>query len=81
MTGRFSFKPPGHGYRRLNDYHDIINQMKQPKHKIGKVIIPGDVNVWRHEELTAKALAAAGDTVEFIRKSERENETSADLFK
>ena len=50
------------------------------KNKVGKVIKPGDVNVWPHEEATAKALALAGFNVEFIRKSERKDETSADAY-
>jgi hypothetical protein len=48
--------------------------------KIGRVITPGNVNVWPHEGLTAKSLAAAGFEVEFIRKSERDSETSADCY-
>ena len=50
------------------------------KKLIGKVITPGDVNVWPHEDRTAKALAKAGYVVEFIRKSNRERETSADVY-
>jgi hypothetical protein len=46
----------------------------------GKIIIPGDVNVWPHELKTAQALAATGRIVEFIRKSERNREHSADVF-
>lgn len=41
--------------------------MKSPK---GKIIIAPDLNVWPHEYETAKALAMAGMTVEFIRRSE-----------
>jgi hypothetical protein len=44
------------------------------------IIVPGDVNVWQHEYQTALALARAGLTVEFIRKSNLERETSADVF-
>lgn len=50
------------------------------KNIIGKIIIPGDVNIWPHEERTAKTLARTGYTVEFIRKSNCERETSADAF-
>jgi hypothetical protein len=51
--------------------------MKKPK---GKIIIPSGVNVWPHEIKTAQALAAVGHTVEFIRRSEREREHSADAY-
>jgi hypothetical protein len=51
--------------------------MQKPE---GKIIIPSGVNVWPHELKTAQALAAIGLTVEFIRKSERERECSADAF-
>jgi hypothetical protein len=47
---------------------------------VGKIIIPSDVNVWPHELRTAQALAAVGHTVEFIRKSERNRERSADAY-
>ena len=46
----------------------------------GKIIIPSDVNVWPHELKTAQALAVAGFYVEFIRRSTREREHSADVF-
>jgi hypothetical protein len=49
--------------------------VKKPE---GKIIIPSGVNVWPHELKTAQALSAIGCTVEFIRKSERERECSAD---
>jgi hypothetical protein len=54
--------------------------MTRRKTKVGCVIIPGDANVWPHEELTAKALAMAGFSVKFIRKSERNCEPSADCY-
>lgn len=47
--------------------------------KQGKIIITADINVWPHEIETAKALAAAGFVVEFIRKSSDEYATSADV--
>jgi hypothetical protein len=46
----------------------------------GKIIIPSGANIWPHELKTAQALAAVGHTVEFIRKSERERERSADAY-
>jgi hypothetical protein len=46
----------------------------------GKITIPVGVNVWPHEMKTAQALAFAGYTVEFIRKSERDREHSADAY-
>lgn len=46
----------------------------------GKIIIPPDVNVWPHEYKTAQALAGAGLTVEFVRKSEEKHATSADAL-
>lgn len=51
--------------------------MKQPR---GKPIIAPDLNVWPHEYETAKALAMAGITVEFIRRSEEYRTTSADVI-
>jgi hypothetical protein len=46
----------------------------------GRIIIPSGANIWPHELKTAQALAAVGYTVEFIRKSERERERSADAY-
>lgn len=46
----------------------------------GEVIIPPDVNVQPHELRTAKALAAKGYTVRFIRKSEEEFHLSPDVY-
>ena len=51
--------------------------MKQPR---GKIIIAPDLNVWPHEYETAKALAMAGMTVEFIRRSEEYRTTSAEVI-
>lgn len=53
------------------------HRMKKSK---GSILIPSGVNIWPHEMKTAGALAAAGHTVEFIRKSERERERSADAL-
>lgn len=47
--------------------------------KRGQIIIQSGANVWPHEMKTAEALAAAGRTVEFIRRSE-ERTTSADAI-
>ncbi|WP_418253057.1 hypothetical protein [Gordonibacter urolithinfaciens] len=48
--------------------------------KIGDIIIPGDANVWPHEQRTAQALARAGHTVQFVKKSEDPYATSADVL-
>lgn len=48
--------------------------------KIGKIIVPGDANVWPHEHKTAQALARAGYDVEFVRKSDAPYATSADVL-
>ncbi len=50
------------------------------KNKIGRIIKAGDVSPWPHEETTAKTLALHGYDVEFIRKSNREREHSADAY-
>lgn len=59
-----------------NQTRDEGIAMKSPK---GKIIIAPDLNVWPHEYETAKALAMAGMTVEFIRRSEEYRTTSADV--
>lgn len=51
--------------------------MVNPK---GKIIIEPGLNIWPHELKTAEALAAAGYTVEFIRKSDVEYEKTADVL-
>ena len=48
--------------------------------RTGNITIAGDVNVWPHELETAKALARAGLTVEFIRRSEEQHAVSADVL-
>ena len=48
--------------------------------RIGRIIKAGDVNPWPHEEETAKSLALCGYDVEFIRKSNRDREHSADAY-
>lgn len=50
------------------------------KNKPGKITIAPDANIWPHEYKTAQALALAGMTVEFIRKSEEQYATSADVL-
>lgn len=45
----------------------------------GKIIISSGLNVWGHELRTAEALANAGLTVEFIRKSEVDYQSTADV--
>ena len=50
------------------------------KSKSGKIIIPPNTNIWPHEIATAQALAASGFTIQFIRKSNREREYSADCY-
>jgi hypothetical protein len=45
-----------------------------------KITIPVGANVWPHEMRTAQALASAGYTVEFIRRSERDRNHSADAY-
>ncbi|WP_165054466.1 hypothetical protein [Adlercreutzia sp. ZJ305] len=46
----------------------------------GKIIIAAGSNVWQHEMDTARALAGAGRTVEFVRRSEEKRTTSADVL-
>lgn len=47
---------------------------------LGKIVIDPDINIWPHELRTARALAEAGYTVEFVRKSEVDHEKSADAL-
>jgi hypothetical protein len=54
--------------------------MAKSKKKIGKIIIPGDANVWPHEKVTAKSLALAGHDVEFIKAVNQENIATADVL-
>ncbi|MBC2888932.1 hypothetical protein [Gordonibacter massiliensis (ex Traore et al. 2017)] len=48
------------------------------KNNQGKIIIAPDINLWEQEYETAQALAKAGLTVEFVRRSEENRRTSAD---
>lgn len=59
-------------------WRDRVGAMR--KKIIGRIIKAGDVNLWPHEEATAKVLALCGHDVEFIRKSNRERERSADAY-
>ena len=51
--------------------------MKKP---IGRIKIPGDVDVWPHEYRTAVALSRAGFNVTFIKKSDEDREKTPDLL-
>ena len=46
----------------------------------GHITIQAGVNIWPQELKTAQAFVAAGKDVEFIRRSERDRETSADAI-
>ena len=46
----------------------------------GKIIIGPGLNVWPHELRTAEALARAGHTVEFVRKSEVDHQRTPDVL-
>ena len=46
----------------------------------GKIIIAQSANVWPHELETAKALSNAGYSVEFVKKSEIDGQTTADVI-
>lgn len=48
--------------------------------KVAKIIYEPGVNVWPHERKTAEALCSAGYTVEFVRKSEVDGESTADVI-
>ena len=50
------------------------------KQSRGKIIIAPDLDVLPHEYETAKALAMAGMTMEFIRRSEEYRTTSVDVI-
>lgn len=50
------------------------------KKQQGKIIIAPGINLWEQEYETAQALARAGLTVEFIRRSEEKRRTSADVI-
>lgn len=46
----------------------------------GEIIIKPDVDVWKHEIRTAQALAAAGYTVFFLKRRERDYERTPDVM-
>ena len=50
------------------------------KNSQGKIVIAPGINLWEQEYETAQALAMAGLTVEFIRRSEENRRTSADAM-
>lgn len=54
--------------------------MASMKNSQGKIIIAPGINLWEQEYETAQALAMAGLTVEFIRRSEESRRTSADAM-
>lgn len=54
--------------------------MASMKNSQGKIIIVPGINLWEQEYETAQALAMAGLTVEFIRRSEESRRTSADAM-
>jgi len=45
----------------------------------GQIIIQSGANVWPHELKTAQAFTAIGKDVEFVRKSDEQRVTSADV--
>ena len=47
---------------------------------VGNITIPGDVEVWPHEQRTATALARAGHDVKFIKKSDKDHEKTPDVL-
>lgn len=59
------------------DARRIMKHMNKTK---GKIIREPGLNVWPHEMRTAEALANAGYTVEFIRKSEKDYEKTPDVL-
>ena len=66
--------------KRKREHSQLNCYNRRMQKSEGKIIIPSDINVWSHELKTAQTLAALGHTVEFIRKSNRERECSADVF-
>lgn len=50
------------------------------KNRVGNITIPGDAEVWPHEQRTAAALARAGHGVEFIKKSNKNREKTPDVL-
>ena len=59
---------------------EVGRMMAGMKSGSGKIIIAPGINLWEQEYETAQALAAAGLTVEFIRRSEEKRRTSADVI-
>ncbi|WP_451917770.1 hypothetical protein [Adlercreutzia rubneri] len=59
---------------------NVVRPQLPHEFKTRQIIIQSGANVWPHEMKTAEALAAAGRTVEFIRRSEEQRTTSADAI-
>lgn len=53
---------------------------KEKAPRIGRVIIPQDVNVWPHELSTARVLASDGRCVEFLPRIDGNRARSADIL-
>lgn len=74
--------------RRLLDIEHTYYNLSQTNQKgstmaariTGKVIVPAHIEVWPHEFKTAQALAAAGSTIEFLRRSEGAGVKPADII-
>lgn len=69
-------------YEHMFDYCATIILVRRAvcmAEKRGKIIIPANVNVWPHELDTAKALAVAGKTVEFIQPIEGQRVHTPDI--
>ena len=58
----------------------MVEHRSNNRRKSGEIIAPDGVNIWPHELRTARSLAEAGYIVEFIKKSEFDRETSADVL-
>ncbi len=68
-------------YRRIEGLQaNVVRPQLPHEFKTRQIIIQSGANVWPHEMKTAEALAAAGRTVEFIRRSEEQRTTSADAI-
>ena len=59
---------------------NVVRPQLPHEFKTRQIIIQSGANVWPHEMKTAEALAAAGRTVEFIRRSDEQRTTSADAI-
>ena len=59
---------------------NAIGKARRMDGKNGKIIIDPEINIWPHELKTAEALATAGYTVQFVRRSMEFRARSADLL-